>query len=452
MINTEETPKKYHYGLRTIMELFDIGPTVAITVLSMTFIIVIAGIIAFIRSAPPSQVTLTSGPDGSSFHRIGLRYAKILAKSGVKVNVLTSNGSLQNLERISDPKSNVELAIVQGGIINENDKLDELVSLGGISNQPILFFYRGGSVVERLSQMKGKTIAIGLPGSGTRKLALKLLDLNGIKEKDLGATTLVEMDADDAAEALSQQKIDGAFIMSENASGEDVRKLLRSQEIKLMNFKQAAAYSRKIDYLNVFELPEGVMDFGANIPDQDVSLVGPIVELVALKTLHPALSDLVLDAAMTIHSRPNLFQKRGEFPTPVEHKIKLSDDANRFYKSGKTFLYRYLPFWLASLLSRILVVFVPMAVILIPTIRSIPALFRWKSQLRIRRRYRELLLLEEKFRFETDPNRIAILRTNFDRIENEISQMKVRAAFADQFYILRGHIDYVRGLIKKKAA
>lgn len=444
-----ESPKKYRYGLRTIMELFDIGPGVAYSVIGAVVSIVIVGVVFFIKSAPPSQLNMISGPEGSSFHKTALRYAKALEKNGVRVNVLTSKGSLENFERISDPKGKVDLAIIQGGIIRDDDRMDNLVSLGGINNQPIFFFYRG-KPMNRLADFKGKTIAIGLEGSGTRKMALRLLELNGIKEKEPGTTKLLNLDADDAAAALEKKEIDGAFIMTENASTEDLRKLMRSKEVHLLNFRNAAAYARKLDYLNVLDLPEGLIDFDLDIPSTDIQLVGPMVELVAVKDLHPALSDLVLDAAMSIHGRPGLFQKRGEFPAPVEHRIKLSEDAVRFYKNGKGLLYKHLPFWMASLVNRLLVVFLPMVLVLIPAVRSIPALFRLRSQLRIRRRYRELLIIEDKFRREKDPLKIAALHKNFDLIDNDIRDMKVRAAFADQFYSLRGHIDYVRALMSRQ--
>lgn len=449
---TENSPKEYHYGLRTIMELFDIGPSVAITVLSIVFVIFLAGFIAFFESAPPNTLTITSGPQDSYFHKTALRYAKILEKSGVKVTVLTSNGSLENLERLADPaKSKVDLGIVQGGIRDKDVKTDNLVSLGSITYQPLMVFYRG-KPMELLAQLTGKTIAIGSEGSGTHKFAVRLLGSAGIKEKEPGNTKLLNMDSDDAADALMAHKINAAFIMSESISNDDLKKLLHTDDIHLMNFKQAAAINRKIDYLNVLELPEGAIDLAEDIPNKDITLVGPMVELVAVSSLHPALSDLILDAATEVHSRPGLYQKRGEFPAAVEHAIKMSDDANRFYKSGKSLFYRYLPFWLASLVSRIVVVFLPMAVLLIPAVRSVPAFFRWRTQIKIRRRYRELLIIEEKFKHETDAQRLAALRKHFDRIDNEIGKMRVRAAFADQFYSLRGHIDYVRGIMSQKLA
>lgn len=434
--------KTYHKSLQTLMEIFDLGPTVALTVLIVSTVILLTGIVFFIRSAPPTKITISSGPEGSISHGLAEKYQIALAKSGIKVRILPSNGSYENLTRILDPKSKVHLALVQSGSEDETMNLDDLVSLGGLSYQPLFFFYRGGKI-DRLALMDGKTIAIGHKGSGARRLAMKLLKLNGIDK----TTELVTYQGESVSDALLKGEIDGAFLMGEDASVKVLRKLLHSPGIHLMNFKNASAYVRKIDILNVLQLPEGVIDFGRNIPEETITLMGPMVELIARRDLHPALSDVILDAAMDIHGPAGLFKKRGEFPRPAINKIELSDDADRFYKSGKSFLYRYLPFWLASLINRVLVSFIPMLIVLIPAVRSVPMIFRWIGQVRIRRRYRALLKLESRFKNEKDPARLRELNEQFEEIERDVQQMKVRAIFADQFYLLRSHIDYVRKLM-----
>lgn len=424
------------------MEVFDLGPTVALTVLLVASTILLTGVIFFIQSAPPTELTISSGAEGSIFHGLAQKYVPILEKNGIKVHVLTSNGSVENLKRIADPKSKVDLALVQSGSEGENDKLEHLVSLGGVSYQPIFFFYRGAKA-DNLAQMRDKKIAIGPHGSGVQNIALKLLKLNAITDEK----NFVHFEGNASSEALLKKEIDGAFLMSEDASVKVLRKLLLSDDIHLMSFRHAPAYLRKIDILHKLELPEGVLDFGHNIPNQNITLIGPMVELIARDDLHPALSDMVLDAATKIHGPAGLFKKRGEFPKEIENRIKLSQDAERFYRSGKSFLYRYLPFWLASLVNRIVVVFLPMLIILIPAVRSVPAIFRWIGQVRIRRRYRALLALEKRFKTETDPEIIRTLHEQFERIEKDVQQMKVSAIFAEQFYSLRVHIDYVRKLV-----
>lgn len=215
--------------------------------------------------------------------------------------------------------------------------------------------------------------------------------------------------------------------------------------IRLFDFTQADGYTRRIGYLNKLDLPKGSIDFGRDIPAHDISLIGPTVELIARADLHPALSDLLLEAAREVHGKPGLFKRRGEFPAPLEHEFPISLDAGRFYKSGKSFLYRYLPFRLASLANRFLVVAVPMVVVLLPGLRSIPALYRWRTRLRIYRWYRALLVLErDLFAQKATGEREKIIE-QLDHIEEQVKKMKVPASFADQFYVLRGHIDFVRG-------
>lgn len=443
--NPKLSAPKASFGQRIIMDLFEVSPKIAIGVLVVAGLIVTATVIYFFRSAPPNEITISSGPEGSVFHKNADKYAAVLKRQGVNLKVLSSEGSQQNLQRLVDPSAHVDVAIAQAGqegqISTEN-----LVSLASISYQPIFVFYRGKEM-QLLSELEGKKVAVGPVGSGTRNFALALLAANGIKEG--GTTTLLSYEEDAAFKGLEDKSIDAAFMMSENASTEVLRPLLRSTEIHLMNFKQANAYSRKVAYLNILDFPEGSIDLGKNIPPRDMTLLGPMVELVARKDLHPALSDLLLEAAVEVHNKAGTFQRRGDFPTPIEHAIKVSDDSNRFFKSGKGFLYRVLPFWLASLISRIIVVILPMLVVLVPSLKSIPAFFRWRIQRRIHGRYRELLALEREMLENPETPRREEIKEEFDHIVERVSLMNVPASFADQFYGLRGHIDYVRQYVIK---
>lgn len=318
-----------------------------------------------------------------------------------------------------------------------------MISLGSVAYEPLLLFYRGAAPVDLLSDLNGKRLAIGPVGSGTRTLALALLEANGIEPG--GATALLDLDGEDATRALLQTNVDAVFLMGDSASSQNMRTLLRTPEIRLFNFTQADGYTRRIHYLNKLVLPKGAIDFGKDIPAQDVNLVAPTVELIARANLHPALTDLLLEAAREVHGNATLFQHRGEFPAPVEVDFHLSDEARRYYASGKSFLYRSLPFWLASRVNRILVVFVPTLFVLIPGLRIIPTAYRWRIKLRLYRSYRALLVLEREMVAASTPERREELLRRLDHIEKAVDKMKVPASFADQFYGLRGDIAFVRG-------
>jgi len=394
----------------------------------------------FVRPAPPDTITITSGPDDSTFQTTAEKYRTILARNGVKLRILPSQGSVENLKRLSDPSFQVDVGFVQGGV-SAGTAIDNLVSLGSIFYEPLAVFYRGAAPVDQLSGLRGKRLAIGLEGSGTRSLALALLKVNGIEAG--GSTALVDLGGEGAAQALLERKVDAVFLMGDSAAAPILRKLLFTSGIHLLDFAQADAYIRRFRYLNKLELPMGCIDFGKNLPARDVHLIGPTVEIVARQDLHPALSDLLIEAAQEVHGAAGLMHRAGEFPAPLEHEFPISDDASRYYKSGKSFLYRHLPFWLASLVDRMMVVFVPIVMVLIPGLRLVPSLYRFRIRSRIYRCYGALLTLERDILAHSTPDQRQELLARLHDIEEAANIMKVPLSFADEFYVLRGHISFV---------
>jgi TRAP-type uncharacterized transport system substrate-binding protein len=430
-------------------ETFGLGRGAAISAILLIASVTLFSIFWFFHSAPPHTIYITSGPEGSAFQKSAEKYRAILARSGVKLKILPSAGSLENLKRLGNPAFRVDIGFVQGGITNGVDT-DDLVSLGSVAYEPLLVFYRSATPIDLLSDLNGKRLAIGSVGSGTRSLASALLAVNGIEPG--GATTLLDLDAGDATKGLLASNVDAVFLTSDSASTDNMRELLHTPDIRLFNFTQADGYARRIHYLNKVELPQGAIDFGKNIPEQDVYLVAPTVELIARTKLHPALVDLLIEAAREVHGNATLLQRRGEFPAPMEIDFRLSEEARRYYTTGKSFLYRSLPFWLASRVNRILVVFVPMLFVLIPGLRLIPSLYQWQIRLRIYRFYRALLSIEKGAFASSAPQNREELLTRLAHIEKTVNKLKIPASFADQFYVLRQNIIFVRNKLTAAAA
>jgi TRAP-type uncharacterized transport system substrate-binding protein len=421
------------------VEIFGLSRAMAVGTVLFLATVLVAAVFWFFYSAPPTQIIITSGGPGSSFESNAIKYRQILARSGVTLTVLPSEGSLQNLQRLQDPSFKVDVGFVQGGASNGPSpaKLD---SLGSISYQPLLVFYRGSNLT-LLSELKGKRLAIGPTGSGTRSLALTLLQMNEIQAGD--GTAFEDLEAEAASKALLVGDVDAVFLMGDSASPQLMRQLLLDPKIRLLDFPQADGYSRRVRYLNKLDLPQGSIDFGRNIPPRDVALISPTVELLARPHLHPALCDLLIEAAQEVNGSASLLKRKGEFPAPIEQEYPISTEAARYYKTGKSFLYRSLPFRLASLANRVLVAFVPLVVVLVPAMRLIPTLLRLRVRLRLYRWYRALLALERESHARL-PDQRRELVARLDHIEREVNKMKVPASFADQFYTLRGSIGFVR--------
>jgi hypothetical protein len=431
--------------------------------------------VTFIRPAPPDTIRLLGGAEGSTYRTTAERYKKIIEGRGVKVEILPSRGSLDNLHQLIAGARAAEAAaaakpgaqkqrppqpdvgFVQGGLIDTGPvradapvpaeppvDISGVMSLGSLFAQPLMVYHRQGRDIELLSELRGKRLAIGPEGSGTRALALKLLKANDI---DGQSATLLELAGEEAARALQNGTVDAAFLMGDSATPRVMRSLRDTPGVEMVNFRQAAGYVRKFRFLSRLTLPEGAIDLGKNYPRRPMELVGPTVELVARKDLHPALSDLLISAAREVHGGPGMFRDAGEFPAPLERDFPLSADAERYYKSGGQFLYKRLPFWLASLLDRMLVVVVPLLVLLVPAGRMAPGLYRWRVRSRIYRWYGALMAIERDLAQNPTPQDRATLEASLrrlDEIEDAINAMKTPLSFADQLYVLREHVIFVR--------
>jgi hypothetical protein len=408
-------------------------------------LVVTAAVIAiafyFVQPAPPNIITISAGPEGSVYQQIAEKYRPILARNGIKLKILPSEGSLDNLDRLIDSKFRVDVGFVQGGVAAGKD-ISNVASIGSVFYEPLTIVYRNPLPIHWLSELKEKRIAIGPEKSGTRFLALALLKANGIEPG--GSTRLVDLAGDAAVDALLKHQIDAAFLMGESAAPGTIRKMLHTGGVRIFDFPQTDAYLRRFRYLSKLDLPPGSIDLGENLPSKQLTVLAPAVELVARTNLHPALSDLLIEVAQEVHGRATLLQHAGEFPSPLEHEYPISADATRYYKSGKSFTYRYLPFWLASLADRILVILVPIIVLLIPGLQLIPSLYGWRIRRRIYLRYGELMALERAALMPSTPQERALLLARLEEIEKSVISGKIPGSFADEVYVLRQHINFVR--------
>jgi TRAP-type uncharacterized transport system substrate-binding protein len=397
-------------------------------------------VLHFLRPGPASTLTMASGPVGTKFNLVAQQYQKIMARNGIRLKIVVTEGSMDNLNRMLDRRSGVDIALVQSGTPHPEDT-DDLISLGSVFYIPLTIFYRNATPLERLSQLSGHRIAIGPPGSGTRSLAEALLKANEVEAG--GPTQFLELDGEPARKALLAQQVDAIFLTGDSASTQTILEMLHQPGIRLFDFPQADAYVRRFRYLNKLEMPPGAFDLGENLPSGEVNLLAPTVELVAHSDLHPALSDLLLETATQVHGGATLLQAAGQFPNPMTNDFPISADAARFYKSGKSFAYRYLPFWLASLLDRIVVVFLPVFLVVIPIFRYLPALYNWRIKRRIHRHYGQLMALERQSLGTPTPEQRTLMLDRLTRIEKSVIGLKIPGSHADELYILREHMHFV---------
>jgi TRAP transporter TAXI family solute receptor len=405
----------------------------------------------FVEPAPPNRIVITSGGESGAYYHYAKRYAAILARNGIELEVRTSAGSLENIQRLENGEA--QIGFVQGGVVQRTDDSDafaesELFSLGSVFYEPVWVFYRGEKRFDRLTDLAGKRVAIGQEGSGVRQLAQQLLEANEINAR---TAELLAVSGLDAAEELQQGRIDAAFIIAAE-SAPVVQVLLRSPGVHVMSFSQADAYQRRFPFLTRLTMPKGVADLVRDFPPHDVRVLAPTANLVVRGDLHPALQTLMLQAASEVHGRSGFFQHAGEFPAYMDAMLPLSPDAARYLKSGPPFLQRYLPFWLAVLIDRLFVLLLPVIALLIPLLRVAPAIYSWRVRSKVFRCYGELKFLEEELKHRFDAASLVTYRKQLDAIDEEASQLVVPLGFTDLVYTLREHVNLVRHILDKREA
>ena len=393
-----------------------------------------------IQPPPQKVVVFSTGGEGGAYHAFGKFYQQQLKNAGIKVELQTSAGALENLKRLHDPKSTVSVALLQGGVADKSGA-PGLVSIGRMFYEPLWIFYKSADTFDRIAQLKGLKIAVGSDGSGTRKLATTVLSAANISEQN---ATLLPITGPSAVEALRSGAAD-AVLLTFAPEAPLIQALLRDQSIKLMSLSQANALARIFPFLSRVTLPQGVIDLENNIPPNDVELIAPVAALVASEDLHPALIAQLAEAASYIHAGPNLLTRAAEFPRNVDPEFQMSADALRFYKNGPPFLQRYMPFWAANFLERMLVLLIPLATIAVPLMRGIPAFIRWRVQRKLTYWYGRLDILESGIgKRGVNATSIDAQVRELELIADGVAKLKIPRAYSEPYYNLRGHIDMVR--------
>jgi TRAP transporter TAXI family solute receptor len=411
---------------------------VCITALAATYML-------FVEAPPPSRIVIATGAENGAYYRFARQYADELKKDGLTLEIRTTAGSVENLKLLQDDRAGVSVAIVQSGVAAPAER-ERLQALGSLYREPLWVFYRSEALktetVDRISQLAGKRVGVGLVGSGTYAIAEQLLAANGVAEGQAG-TVLTRETVSASADALQRGELDAAFFVAA-FDADYIRSLLTDPKIRVLSFAQHEAYHRKFRFLSQVTVPAGLVQLGQNLPSEDVALVAPTAMLVVRKDLHPALVPLFLAAATRVHGKGDELSVPGEFPCASYTDFAINDDARHFYASGPPVLQRLLPFWLASLADRLKVMLIPLVMLLMPLFRAAPPLVRWRTRRKIYVWYAALREIDQQRLTAMTPTEIEAVQTRLREIERQVAHVEVPLSYMDDLYHLRLHLAMVQ--------
>ena len=450
-------PKSLQHGLLSLRELLNsVGPFVllALALLAVAY--------WMLDPTPPKRVTLATGPAQSAYAEFGSRYAALLKKNGIEVQLLPSEGSSENLQMLRDGRA--DLAFVQGGsgglqngILGDPQTLAQsgIQSLGSLFLEPLWLFYQTDSVrtiapkgvLSALPQLAGLRVNVGTAGSGVPELMGKIFEVNRM---DAATLKLSKMEQTPATVAFLNGEID-ALVFASAPESPMVQMLLQTPGVRLLDFAQNEAYSRRLEFLAAVTLPRGVVDLAANVPAQDVRLVAPTTTLLAREKVHPAILQLFAQASLKLHGGAGWFNRAREFPNAANSEFPLVQEAERTLKNGVPLMQRYVPFSWANLIERMWLALGIILAVLLPLSRVVPPLYQFRIRSRIFRWYGQLRDIEDRLGALKLQNPDALhtaklkdLAQELTRMQALVEQISVPLSYTSELYSLRSNIELVR--------
>jgi hypothetical protein len=401
----------------------------------------------YLVPAPPKKIVIATGGQTGQYFRLGNEYKAALEKNGIQVEVLVTKGSIENLELLNDPQKKVDLAFVQSGTSSSNE-YPQLQSLAGIFYEPLWVIYRTQAFKDarvppdKVEDLIKKRVSVGVPGSGTRKLVERVFELDQLK---MQGPNIFELNTDQSLEKLKSGDLDAMFI-SVNNRAQIMQKVFADPSLKIMSFSKAYGYPPRIKGLNVLTVKRATLDVLNDSPSQDILLLTSTAELVSRKDLHPAITALMIDLSLDMLSKPDILSKEKDFPSPNNLSFDSNDDAQKTMRDGPGFLNRYLPFWVAVWVDRLIRVAIPLLAILIPLFNFLPSILEYRIKFKFASIYKDLRMLENQIT-EGDFDEQKIDSQLKDLLERSMS-LKVSQFNTKDIYDLLAHIGDVQRRIE----
>ncbi len=440
MTLTTSRPKRLPPWMRTLKES---GLVYGLAALFLAAGIWIAFL--FVEPAPPRGLSIATGSTDGAYLGFGEDLKQELALDDVEMNVIETNGSVDNLQKLHNGE--VDVAFLQSGLASA-DEYPDLLSLGSVYFEPVWIFTRKGLVVDRLNELAGARIAVGGAGSGSRIVAKRLLESNRL---DGTQVELLDESGSSAIALLEVGEID-ALVSVASVNAVMIQALLASTKVELVSLSRAAAYARREPWLTHLTLPEGVIDLNRNVPSATVNLLAVNATLVTSSKLHPALRELLVRGADTVFSHSTVLSRVGEFPSAIGSEFPLASAAARYYESGPPFLQRFFPFWVANIIDRLKLLALPLLALLLPLSRMLPPAYRWTVRKKIYRWYEEVQTLDQSAFDDRAENNLQRCLSELYRIEDEVRDVEVPLGYAHELYVLRQHIELLQQQIEQRWA
>lgn len=403
----------------------------------------VAALFYFVAPPPPMHATMSTGSVGGGYAQFAEKLRKELAKEGFELKLVNSKGSRENTERLLDHNSGVQLALLQSGQdleLNEQQR-QQLINLGAVFQEPLWLFARKGLSISTLSDLISLRTAVGADSGGIRMLVNPMLSANHIDQQNLPETWQA-YSGKKALAAMLADELDAAFFLG-SAESALVQAAASHSELQLVSFNQAAAYRARLPFITEIKVGQGLLNLATNQPQQDTNTVSAVAMLMANESFHPALTALILAAAQEVMKSGTLIDKPDTWPKNLPNNFESLTEAEYFHSKGLPLLQRYLPFRIASLADRYIILVIPLLVLLFPLFKIAGPVYRWRIRARIYRWYKYLRDVDKQLSNETLPLHLDEEISRLTALQDELAKVEVPLSYTNELYQLHLHVRYV---------
>ncbi len=403
----------------------------------------VAALFYFVAPPPPMSATMSTGAAGGGYHAFALRLQEELAREHFELKLVESSGSVQNAERLLDKDSGINLALLQSGQERELDEQQRqsLHSLGAVYQEPLWLFVRRHLQADTLQDLTERRIAIGSPTGGLRLLLEPLLQSIGVDTGNLG-DNWQPFTGKKAAEQLLAAELDGAFFMAP-AESDLIQQLAAHPEVRLFPIARVNAYEHRLPFVQGIDVSRGLLSLPNDQPAHDMQTLGAQALLVVNNQFHPAIAPLILATAQKVMADGSLLEAPGDWPRADPQAFDMIAEADYFHRKGPPLLQRYLPFRIASLADRYIILVIPLLVVLFPLFKIAGPVYRWRIRARIYRWYKYLRDIDKKFNRNTLPEQLDEEIGRLQALQNELAKVEVPLSYTHELYELHLHVRFV---------
>ncbi|MCO0600847.1 TAXI family TRAP transporter solute-binding subunit [Peribacillus butanolivorans] len=261
------------------------------------------------------NLSLLTGGTGGTYYPLGGQIGNIISDN-TKANITpqTSGASAENMEtlrvgeaEIAFSQTDIGAYAIEGKEMFEGKPIDNIQAISSLYPETVQLVTTAKSGIKSVSDLKGKKVSVGAPGSGAYINAMQILEIHGLSDKDIKAQNL---SFDESTDGIQAGNIDAAFITAGTPTGA-VEALSVQNDIVIipMADDKVQALVDKYPYYAEDTIPSGTYKIKS-----DIKTVAVKAMLVVSKDLD---EELVYEMTKAIYENTDkITHAKGKFITP----------------------------------------------------------------------------------------------------------------------------------------